>query len=81
MVHRLIQTISLKIFLPLAGGERLLTITFIIFAIVSLILIFIYIGHNGYALLVQRIIDAQDKLDKHLETESKIHIAPKQEKS
>ena len=45
-----------------------------------MILIFIYIGHNGYALLVQRIIDAQDKLDKHLETESKIHIAPKQEK-
>jgi hypothetical protein len=58
----------------LTGGLRLMVIGLMFTLFFILILLFIYVGHNGYALLVQRIMISQDKLDKHLESESKIKI-------
>jgi hypothetical protein len=59
-----------EILASLSGGLIMLSIGLIVLVFVFLILGFAYIFNNGYYLIVEKIIQAQDKIDKSLDTTS-----------
>ena len=61
-------------FLGLSNGFRVLTFGILTFFILALILCFIFIIHNEYALLIQRIMVTQEKLGKRKDYKVRIKI-------